>query len=80
MTIAMGLHGLQIEKQAAQIRQNLEHLKSSFNTFAADFKTLGRHVRNTADKFDEADKRLTRFDSQLNLITIEQDNGIQTVK
>jgi DNA recombination protein RmuC len=72
MTVAMGLHGLQIEKQAAQIRQNLKHLESSFNAFTAEFKTLGGHIRKSADKYDEADKRLTRFDSQLSQITVDQ--------
>jgi DNA recombination protein RmuC len=80
MTIAMGLHGLQIEKQAAQIRQNLKHLESSFNAFAADFKTLGSHIRNTASKYDEADKRLTKFDSQLSQITVEETNEISNTK
>jgi DNA recombination protein RmuC len=74
MTIAMGLHGLQIEKQAAQIRQNLKRLESGFAAFTADFKTLGGHIRKSADKFDEADKRLTRFDSQLTQITVEESN------
>lgn len=74
MTIAMGLHGLQIEKQAEQIRTNLKRLEGSFNAFSADFKTLGSHIRRTADKYDEADKRLTRFDSQLTQITVEENN------
>ena len=30
MTVVMGLHGLQIEKQAAEIRQNLKKLNASF--------------------------------------------------
>lgn len=72
MTVAMGLHGLQIEKQAAQIRENLKRLENSFNLFAADFKTLGTHIRNTAAKYDEADKKLSRFDSELHQITIEE--------
>ena len=76
MTVAMGLHGLQIEKQAAQIRENLKRLESSFNSFAADFKTLGTHIRNTAGKYDEADKKLTRFDSELRQITIEEQTKI----
>jgi DNA recombination protein RmuC len=80
MTVAMGLHGLQIEKQAAQIRQNLKHLESSFNAFAADFKTLGSHIRNTASKYDEADKRLTKFDTQLDQITVEEANEISNTK
>ena len=33
MTVAMGLHGLQIEQQAAEIRRNLRQLNSSFAEF-----------------------------------------------
>jgi DNA recombination protein RmuC len=72
MTVAMGLHGLQIEKQAAQIRENLKRLENNFNSFSADFKTLGSHIRNTAGKYDEADKKLSRFDSELHQITVEE--------
>jgi DNA recombination protein RmuC len=72
MTVVMGLHGLQIEKQAAQIRENLKRLDSSFATFASDFKTLGNHIRNTSNKYDEADKKLGRFENQLNQIKTEE--------
>ena len=33
MTVVMGLHGLQIEKQAAEIRQNLKKLNADFAAF-----------------------------------------------
>ena len=33
MTVAMGLHGLQIDAQAAEIRQNLQQLNGSFAEF-----------------------------------------------
>jgi DNA recombination protein RmuC len=68
MTIVMGLRGLQIEKQAAQIRENLKRLDGGYSLFAADFKTLGSHIRNTANKFDDADKKLSRFESQMTQI------------
>ena len=38
MTIAMGLHGLQIEKQAAQIRQNLKHLEKQLQHLRCRFQ------------------------------------------
>jgi len=71
MTIVMGLHGLEIEKQAQEIRRNLGRLQASFTSFTAEFKTLGSHLRNAAGKYDEADKRLTRFETQLTGINNE---------
>jgi DNA recombination protein RmuC len=70
MTVAMGLHGLQIEKQAAEIRQNLKKLNADFAEFVSTWDTLGGHIRNTSNKYDEAGKRLDRFGLQLNQIQI----------
>ena len=68
MTIVMGLHGLQIEKQAAEIRQNLKKLNASFAEFLSNWDTLGTHIRNTTNKYDEAEKNLDRFTLQLDQI------------
>ncbi len=46
MTVVMGLHGLQIEKQAAEIRQNLKKLNASFTDFTETWDVLGKHLRN----------------------------------
>ena len=71
MTVVMGLHGLQIEKQAAEIRQNLKKLNADFAQFVAGWDTLGGHIRNTANKYDEAGKKLDRFGVQLEQIQNE---------
>jgi DNA recombination protein RmuC len=68
MTVVMGLHGLQIEKQAAEIRQNLKKLNADFAEFISTWDTLGSHIRNTSNKYDEAGKKLDRFGLQLNQI------------
>ena len=65
MTVAMGLHGLQIEKQAAEIRQNLRKLNSSFAEFVCSWDTLGTHLRNAYAKYDDGQKRLDRLGLQL---------------
>jgi DNA recombination protein RmuC len=65
MTVAMGLHGLQIEQQAAEIRRNLRKLNSSFAEFTCAWDTLGTHLRNAYTKYDEAQKRLDRLGLQL---------------
>jgi DNA recombination protein RmuC len=71
MTIVMGLHGLQIEKQAAEIRQNLKKLNASFGDFGATWEVLGRHLRNAYSQYDEGQKKLDRFGIQLDQIQTE---------
>jgi DNA recombination protein RmuC len=65
MTVAMGLHGLQIERQAAEIRQNLTQLNGSFSEFLCAWDTLGTHLRNAYTKYDDAQKRLDRLGLEL---------------
>lgn len=77
MTVVMGLHGLQIEKQAAQIRQNLQKLNADFAEFVSNWDTLGSHIRNTSNKYDEAGKKLDRFGLQLEQIQTEGDDRIE---
>ncbi len=71
MTVAMGLHGLQIEKQAAEIRQNLGKLNASFGDFGGNWEILGKHLRNAYSQYDEGQKKLDRFGMQLSQIQEE---------
>ena len=73
MTVVMGLHGLQIEKQAAEIRQNLKKLNASFNDFNETWDVLGKHIRNAYSQFDEGHKKLDRFGMELTNIQ-QEDN------
>ncbi len=68
MTVVMGLHGLQIEKQAAEIRQNLKQLNASFADFVSTWDVLGKHLRNAYSQYDEGHKKLDRFGLHLNRI------------
>ena len=68
MTVVMGLHGLKIEKQAAEIQQNLKKLNADFVEFLTHWDTLGSHIRNTFNKYDEAGRKLDRFGLQLTQI------------
>lgn len=65
MTIVMGLHGLQIEKEAAAIRVNLQKLTGGLEAIVCDWEVLGRHVRNAHTKYDETQTKLTQFKMQL---------------
>jgi DNA recombination protein RmuC len=73
MTIVMGLHGMQIEKQAAEIRQNLHTLKNSFGDFISLWDTLGNHLRNAQTKHDDGQKKLDKFVMQLEQINTKED-------
>jgi len=73
MTVVMGLHGLQIEKQAAEIRQNLKKLNASFADFGGSWEVLGRHLRNAYGQYDEGQKKLDRFGLQLDQIQGEKE-------
>jgi DNA recombination protein RmuC len=65
MTIVMGLHGLQIEKQAAEIRTNLGKLTSTFGDFAGTFDTLGKHLRNAHTQYEEGSSKLNKLGTDL---------------
>jgi DNA recombination protein RmuC len=68
MTIVMGLHGMQIEKEAAAIRVNLQKLASGLGSFAGNWDTLGGHLRRAQGQYDEGQKNLTQFQIQLEQI------------
>jgi DNA anti-recombination protein RmuC len=70
----MGLHGLQIEKQASEIRQNLKRLNSSFADFSATWDILGKHLRNAYSQYDEGQKKLDRFGLRLDQIQSDKEN------
>jgi DNA recombination protein RmuC len=56
--IALGLKGLQIEKSAREIFQNLERLGSELHKFNELFETLGAQLNNAKNNYDKADKQL----------------------
>ena len=74
MTIVMGLHGMQIEKEAAAIRANLQKLTAGLGSFAGNWDTLGRHLRNAQGQYDEGQKNLTQFQIQLEQIQSTSSN------
>ncbi len=73
MTIVMGLHGLQIEKQAAEIHRNLKTLNASFADFGVNWEVLGRHLRNAQNQYEEAGAKFNKFGMQLNQIQSTHD-------
>ncbi len=74
MTIVMGLHGLQIEKQAAQICRDLSRVATGFGAFVGTWETLGRHLRNAQSQYEEGQGRLNKFNLELERIQNTDDN------
>jgi DNA recombination protein RmuC len=56
--IALGLKGLQIEKSAKEIFQNLELLSTELGKFNTLFERLGTQLNNAKNNSDIADKQL----------------------
>ncbi len=63
--IVLGLRGLRIEKSAQEIIAHLARLKGDFARFNEEFDTLGKHITNVKNRYDDAAKRLEKFDTKL---------------
>ena len=80
--IVLGLKGLQIEKDAQKILALLASLKKDLGGFQEDFQLVGRHITNAMNKFEEARRRLEKFNFRLEQIETQpglplQDKGIE---
>ena len=64
-TILLGLKGLHIEERAQEILTNLARLSGDFRKFQEEFELVGKHLSNTKSRYDEADKRLSKFNDKL---------------
>lgn len=64
-TISLGLRGLKIEENAKLILEQLTRLRGDFGRFRDDFALLGKHLSNTRNKYEDAERRLNRFDDKL---------------
>jgi DNA recombination protein RmuC len=67
--IVLGLRGLQIEKSAKEINNNLSRLQAEIGKVRDSFDIAGSHIDNARKKFEEADKKLTHFEDRLENIT-----------
>lgn len=64
-TILLGLKGMHIEERARDILKSLAQLSGDFDRFRSDFELVGKHLTNMRSKYDDADKRLGKFDDRL---------------
>jgi DNA recombination protein RmuC len=63
--IVLGLKGLRIEKNAEALMQHIDRLKGDFARFNEEFDTLGKHITNVKNKYDDSAKRLEKFGDKL---------------
>jgi DNA recombination protein RmuC len=64
-TILLGLRGMRIEEQAQSILKNLARLEGDFERVMKDFTVMGNHLKDTFTKYEDAEKRLTKFGDKL---------------
>ncbi|UCB43300.1 MAG: DNA recombination protein RmuC [Dehalococcoidales bacterium] len=65
--IILGLKGLHIENTASEILRHLARLQGEFEGFQEDYDTLGGHIRHAATKYDDAGRKLARFEDKLRI-------------
>jgi DNA recombination protein RmuC len=67
--IVLGLKGMQIEQHAHEVMAYCAQLQKDFGRFRDDFDLIGKHLGNAHNKFNDAEKRLTRFETKLEQAT-----------
>ena len=73
MAIATGLRGLQIEKNAQRIHQQLRQLTTEVQLLLNDFVMAGKHLLNAKTKYEEAGKKIDHLN--LRLAQIDTDDA-----
>jgi len=63
--IVLGLRGMRVEERAQEIIESLSRLKGDLNKFRGEFDVVGTHIGNAWKKYEEAEKRLVRFEDRL---------------
>lgn len=73
-TIMLGLRGMSVEEKAAEIVELISRLRGDMARFTSDFETVGTHLTNAHNKYDDAAKRLAKLSGKLDVIeTFEKD-------
>src|SRR5215475_1295620 len=63
--ILMGLQGMQIEENAKRMQKNLAGLQVQLHKFSDPFTKIGTHLRNAAQSYADAEKRLEKTELTL---------------
>lgn len=65
--IVLGLQGLQIERRAMDILSHLQRLQTEIGQFKEKFETLGSHLTNAHNRYEEAARELERLSERVSL-------------
>ncbi|MFQ5956976.1 MAG: DNA recombination protein RmuC [Candidatus Brocadiales bacterium] len=80
-TILLGLRGMRIEERVEEVLKHLQALRGDFGKFGDDFETLGKHLRNSLQKYEDASKDLDKFSTRLERIeTLGETKSASTKK
>lgn len=69
LTLAQGFRGMRIEERAREIIDHLNRMRIDLEKFSEDFRKVGNHVQAANTRYQEAEKRLSRFEDKLNSAT-----------
>ena len=72
--ILLGLKGFRVEQNAREILATLGGLSGDLARFREQFETLGKHVTNAKNKYEDAATALARFEAKLENV---EGRGIQ---
>jgi DNA recombination protein RmuC len=75
-TILLGLRGMKIEEQAQEILKNLARLEGDFQRVMNDFGVMGKHLNDMHAKYQDTEKRLTKFGDKLNSLEERNDSVV----
>ncbi len=75
-TVLMGLNCLRIEENAGRILAFCTRLQKDLELFAGDYETMGAHLTNARNRYEDGSRRLARFrDSLERVADLDGDSG-----
>ncbi|NIA10100.1 MAG: DNA recombination protein RmuC [Nitrospiraceae bacterium] len=72
-TILIGLNGLRLSENVTLILGRLQELTGAFGQLDSDFQLVGKHLRNSLNRFEDANRRLDAFRLRLTALTSVHD-------
>ncbi len=76
-TIVMGLRRMQIEEHAHEVLQNQKKWGKQLGRFSDEFSTLGKHLRNAWNKYEESARWLDKLISQFEMLGVPEAGEIE---
>jgi DNA recombination protein RmuC len=80
LVLVQGLKGLQIEEHAREVMAYVAELNRDFGRFKADFDVVGKHLGNAQTKYAESERRLSRFETQLERAADSEPSEVESIE